>query len=403
MKEKRRNSIKDNCVTTASSCIKWTGPEIPCLDICYGDELDSFLHAIASKICAVTNITDFSNLSLQCLIDKLNVTIPTDRTLITLFQLAFDNDCKLKDLIDILEDKIVDPNAELNLNLQCLQVLDGFGNPIPVTQSSLNQTLITQFCIMKTDLLAIQASIIDLQNQIDAINTDPYVEPVISTCLQTSKSLTQQIILGFAQICAHMDAVGTVGEIQTAVASIGPDVQTDFIAEPGWQINQSTLAQSDTNQWIVINYLLEEIKILKDCACQFKCSDIKIGFILDYNDNNTVDISFTAGAGTFIPTGWTDNGTTLTITNQDDVSFGPILTPISQDGVVEGVSLLSFNPGDTLTFSFEVKLKKVGETGTLLCDKCYTQTVTYITSGCCVITNNSENTTTIIYKICKAG
>lgn len=398
MKDKRRSIASTNCVTTAASCIKWDGPDIPCLDICNGDELTDVIHAIAAQICAAIGVTDFSTLSLQCLVDKLGVTLPTERTLINLLQLAFDNDCKLKDLIDDIEDLIIDPNAELDLNMGCLEVLDGFGNPIPVTQMSLNQTLVTQFCILKIDIVAIQATLIDLQNQIDAIDIDPYEEPILNTCLFPALSVSQQIIQGFSQICTFESAVGTIGDIQTAVGTMPPDIQIEYQTNPSWQLNPINLAQSDTNQWVVITDLLNRMAEIEACACQFKCSDITIGFLTTFEDDGTVTINFTAGAGTFIPLGWLDCGSKITIMNQNNVSFGPINIVISQEGEVTGIDISSFTLGDTLTFSLDVKLCNA-ELGRQ-CDKCVGKTVIYKTTGCCTVTNTGEDNVIIIYTLC---
>lgn len=394
MKDKRRSLTSSNCVTTASSCIKWDGPEIPCLDICAGDELNDFLHALASKICAVTGINDFSTLSLQCLVDKLNVVIPTERTLINLLQLAFDNDCKLKDLIDALDARIPNLNGVLTLNLACLQVLDGFGNPIPVTQATLNQTLITSYCALKTSVLGLQGSIINLQTQINNINVTPYVEPVISTCLLPSLSLSQQIIQGFALICARNTAIGSIADMQKAVAGIGA-IQLNYIANPDWQLNANNLAKSDTNQWVVIHSLLTRISSLEDCACKFTCKDVTIGFTTTFNDDKTVTLKFTTGAGTSIPLGFTNCGSTVTIKNDKNVSTLAIPIVVAQEQDTINIDISMFEGGEYLTFNLDVQLCSAA----FNCAKCVTKVVRN-TSGCCLITNTGIENVTIIYKIC---
>ena len=83
MKNKRSLS-KINCIRSSSSCITWEGPEIKCLDICTGDELEDLIYGLAQKVCSSLGESDFSTLSLQCLIDKLHVSLPLDRSLINL-------------------------------------------------------------------------------------------------------------------------------------------------------------------------------------------------------------------------------------------------------------------------------------------------------------------------------
>lgn len=393
MKNKRDYSTS-NCVKTRSGCVKWDGPEIPCLDICPGDELNDLVYAIAQKVCDALGETDFSTLSLQCLIDKLGVTLPTERTIITLFQLAFDNDCRLADLIQDLEDMIVDPNAPLDLDLKCLVIEGPGGSSIPVTQMLLNQVLITEFCLLKTRVAGLELKDIDLQAQIDALSAiPPYVEPTLTTCWAGTRTLSQQVVQGYAALCTYRDAVGTLPEISTAVAEQPAGLNVvPYTTNPNWQLIPQSMADAVVNQWIVIGNLLTRMATIEACACQITCKDIKIGFITTFNDNNTVTLSFTPGSGVNIPDGFEDCGSILTITNQNNITFS-LSVPIVPGEDSEEIDLSMFESGDTLTFSYEAKICSE----TLSCEKCYSKVVKYI-NGCCTITNVSDAPITITYQ-----
>lgn len=394
MKNKRSLS-KINCIRSSSSCITWEGPEIKCLDICTGDELEDLIYSLAQKVCSSLGESDFSTLSLQCLIDKLHVTLPVDRSLINLLQLSFDNDCKLKDLIDKLEAKIVDPNLPLNLDMKCLTVVDGFGVPMPVTQLVLDQVLINQFCALKNKINALEAKDISLQSQIDSLNVNPYVEPTISTCWVGTRSLSQQVVVGYQSICDYRNKVGIDIDIQAALSQQPANLNPVYASNPNWKITPSSLAMTDVNQWIVIKNLMGRIAALEDCACKITCKDVLIGFNVTFNEDKTATLKFTTGAGTNLPTGFIDCGSLLTITNDKGISNSGIPIVITQDGIIDDIDISSFEPGEYLTFSLEAAMCSPS----LHCQKCITKTVKN-TSGCCLITNDGTEKITITYQTC---
>lgn len=396
MKNKRQIPTS-NCIKTASGCVLWTGPEIPCLDICPGDELNDLVYAIAQKVCTSLGDTNLSTLSLQCLVDKLNVVLPTERTILTLFQLAFDNNCKLADLIKNLEATIVNPNAPLDLNFKCLIIEGPGGSSIPVTQMLLNQVLITEFCLLKTRVSGLELKDIDLQAQINALTAIPtYVEPILTTCWAGTRTLSQQVIQGYASLCTYRDAVGTTTEISRAISSQPTGLNTvPYTINPNWQPIPNSLADADVNQWIVINSLLTRITTLEACACKVTCKDITVGFLTTFNSDRTVTLKFTSGAGSSIPVDFVNCGSNLTIKDDRGVVFGPINIPIAQNYQSVDIDISMFTPGEYLTFSLDAQLCSEA----FNCSKCVTKVVRN-TAGCCLITNNGASPVTIIYQIC---
>ena len=392
MKDKRKEG-NINCIETVTSCSIWDGPELRCLDICKGDSLNDTIYAIARKICAAVSADDFSTLSLQCLVDKLNATIPTERSLINILQLLIDNECKLADMISDLEELITDPNAELDLDMKCLEVLDPFGNPIPVTQASLNQVLINAICDIKDDITSLNATVIDLQQQIDDIDTTPYTEPEFATCLTTGiKPLSGVVQEGFQEICDFNDLVGTTSSIQTAISAQCSGLSTELQSTPGWTINPTSAAQSLNNLWIAFCNMRDRVIDIETNCCAPTCDKVKVGFITTFNDNQTVTLSFTPGAGTNIPSGFTDCGSSITISNSNGVTAGPFPITIEQGSDSDDIDVSAFQPGETLTFSILAKLCSK----TVNCEKCYGKVVQYLT-GCCSITNTSDQPITFTY------
>lgn len=406
MKEKNKKETRGG-VKTDSSCILWTGPEITCLDICQGDYLNDVVFAIATKVCESSTSSDLSTLSLQCLVDKLQAIIPTEKNILTILQLIIDNECKLKDLIDIVNGRITgDPlNTNLNLNLGCLATTDGFGNAIQLTQLELDQLLINTVCSIRTrtttlegQVLALQATDTDLQTQINSITSDPS----ITTCISSIRPTSQSVVDLANNYCTYKSAVGTLAEIQFVLASQGADLNTEFSAEPGWNVTPTSEAQSLSNLWIAFNNYFNRLKVIEQTCCAPSCDKIKIGAIPTFDFTaHTLSLEFTAGAGTVIPAGFTDAGTQITITDKNGVKAGPYstsTTPIALNSIISGLYVGSLATGDiTISFKTNFVLKDSNNVIILTCKDCYSIIVPY-SSGCCVYTNSGSVNNTIIYK-----
>lgn len=138
---KNKNKEEINCIKSFPQCIQWNKGDIPSLGITNGDYFDDIVYAIAEKICECCGDTDLSSLSVQCLYENLLVNdtrpVPVPPTLLWVLQLLIDNDCRLKDLIDGLQNQINDiTNTGLVLDLKCLAVFDAYGNPLPYDQKA---------------------------------------------------------------------------------------------------------------------------------------------------------------------------------------------------------------------------------------------------------------------------
>lgn len=391
MKPKKSN-LNTGCPDALSTnCVVWNGPSITCLDICHGEVLTDVMWAIADKVCKLANDIDVTEMDISCLLD-LCTSCPGEKTLKNIIQLLLDNQCKLKDLIDAI---IVDPVAdvELNLNLKCLRVFDEFGNEIPQNLNQTLQSMVNELCKHTDQILVLQTTVIDLQNQIDNIEINPTTSEVnISTCIASIRPTSQQVILVADALCDFKEVVGNDTDIQVAIAQQCPNLNPLFSSNPNWDLSPDSLASSFGNLWIAYCNLLARVTNIEKTCCAPSCDKVKIGFITTFNDNNTVTLSFTSGSGSSIPAGFEDCGSILTITNQNNVTFS-LPVPIEQGADSEEIDLSLFQNGDMLTFSFDAKLCSDG----LVCQKCYGKVVKYI-NGCCTITNTSDAPISITYQ-----
>jgi hypothetical protein len=393
---KAKNKLYSDCISTNVTCVKWNLPPIPCLGIETGDTLDQVTFAIIEKICSSFGSNDLSEIELTCILERLDINQPSERTIASLLQLAFDNDCRLYDLIQEVRGLITN-TTPLVLDLKCLRNLDAFGQPVPYNEQTVLQSLINNVCLFIDQIADLSADIVTTNIRIDNLPA-PYTEPNLTTCLSgTPKTTSQTVVLMAADYCLFKPKVGQIIKIDQAIGGQPTIVDnTDpLFANPDLIPTPTSLADSDINQWVFIESLLERIQALEACACKFDCDDITIGFLTTFNDDQTVTLTFSSGAGSFIPNTFTDCGSKITISNDSGVKLGPIVIPIAQNYESIDFDVSMFSPGEYLTFSLDAKLCS----DSIDCFKCVKKVVRN-TSGCCVISNTGTEPITIIYKVC---
>lgn len=364
---KARNSNTSGCVTTIpSSCIPWSGPSLPALGIKTGDSITDVEWAIANKVLCIEKELDVTDLDISCLIEKAN-SKPEDRTFKDIFQLLYDNQCSLKELIDAANGGTPEMPA-VNINLRCLKKFDDFGNEIAQDLNTALQSIVNQICTNTTDIAGLKTKTISLQDQIDNLDLTPVVtEPTVVTCLNpTAKPVSQAVSIIAQDACTYKTKVGSVTDIQSSIAR-QPEGLNDILGtEEGWILSPANFAQAYNNSQIVIANLLARIKLIEDNCCKVDCDSIKVGFdVVANEDGDAIFIKFTSKAGTKIPTGFVDTGSVLTITDSTDVS---VEYPIEvANGASEGeFQITGLYLGDFLNININVKMSADG----LTCEKC---------------------------------
>ena len=46
-------NLSKDCIPQSSDCIIWQGPDIECLDLCYGDNITTVLYKLALLVCDI--------------------------------------------------------------------------------------------------------------------------------------------------------------------------------------------------------------------------------------------------------------------------------------------------------------------------------------------------------------
>lgn len=398
---KPKNRYITGCTSsTSSDCITWNGPDISALGIEHGMSVTEVEHLLACKVLEISEGLDVSSIDLSCLIDQSNVSADNKNVKLVL-QLLLDNQCSLKELIDSI-DGSGSGDVSLNLNLRCLKKFDDFDNEIPQDLNQTLQSIVNQVCTNKDDITGIKADINNLQDQIDNLPDPPapYTEPVISTCSATSKPLSQAVVLLGNDFCNYKTSIGTPSQIQGALAQQCENLNNSLGSEIGWNIAPQNLAQSFSNLWIAYCNLLNRVAAIEQTCCAPSCDKIKIGFNPEFDEDGNVVLNFTSGAGTAIPSGFVDCGTTLNVIDKNGVSVQFFNLNITQGGFTEALNIGALAPG-TLSFSFKTKFCLKDDAGAVImtCQDCIAQDVEYSGSGCCGVTNTSSGDVTIVYTV----
>jgi hypothetical protein len=394
MKDKNKKDF--GCVKSFPQCIQWNLGDIEVLDIKNGDYLDEIIFAIACKIKEVTEPLDLSTVSIQCILDKFDAVEPATKTIQTILKLIIENECKLKDLIDALQDQINGDSPALILNLRCLAEEDAYGNTLPYNEQTVLQSLINEVCSLKDSVSYLNSKAIDLQNQIDAIV--PYTEPNVTSCLYTSRPLSQAVGIISNNFCDFTTKIGTTNQIDTAIGKQCSSLNALFSGDPNFIQIPVTLAESNNNQWMAICNILNRVAAIEATCCAPSCDKIKLGFIYSYDyESRELTLSFTSGSGTFIPTGFVDCGSEFTIKNCTGDIIVTSLQPIENNAdlifiLPSGVCI------DTLTISIKTKfcLSDSNNQVIITCRDCFTKTIN-IQGECCTLTNPNEENVLLTY------
>lgn len=155
-----------NCDSIVSDqCVQYTGPEIPLLGICPGDQLSKVEANIIAELLSLLDGSGIepTNVTISCsfLQEIIGVASPT---LSNILQMLITASCTLKDLIDEINDQIANNTV---FNTACLT-----GLPANPTRDDILQAAINLLCSIKTTVDAIPTTYVknsDLTNLVTQI------------------------------------------------------------------------------------------------------------------------------------------------------------------------------------------------------------------------------------------
>lgn len=390
-----KNCIVENCIPTPSSCVEWNGGDIEYLGICNGDSLNNLVWEVVNKIKAIAG-EDISQFDIDGLLDICGQKAPQEVTLISILTLIRENQICLKDFIDTLNDKLTElfQDSDIDVNLRCYAELDNMGNALQITRAELDQLIIDNLCAQQSRIDTLEGKVTGLQSQINNLENNTTVDELnFATCVDaTVKPTSSQVITLATAHCDLETATGSPAHIASALAKTSADFNTEFGLIAGWDLTPSDWAENYGNLLLAFNNLLSRVKFMEENCCALTCKDVELGFTAIFNeDRDGIIIKFTSGAGTYIPSGFEDEGSEGTIKDMDG-NVETFTLEIANNYEVEvPISGLNLN-GDLL-----INITAVLGTGTLTCQKCLSKTVKSSTCGYCEITaTGSDGSSAVI-------
>lgn len=397
----------DNGIPVQASQVQWNGGDIDYLGICNGDWLPNIIWEIVSKLQEIAG-EDLSAFDIDELLDICNQRAPLEVNITSILTLIKNNQICIKTYIETLQEQIQElANSKgVVVNLRCYADFDNLGNALSVTREQLDQLVINKLCDHESRLNTIDSKITSLEDEITRINDDDSVDEVsISTCVDAN-TLPTSIQLGKVAdaLCEYKDAIGGLSLISEAIAAIPGNWNTKFAAGPsrinGWNALAQAFMQHYANMVLLVDNLEKRTTTIERNCCGVNCDSIKIGIQFTINEDDTLDMLFSSGAGTYIPAGFENCGTVFTFTDKNGVTFTPALNnaEITQNGTIEGISLASLASG-LVTVSIKSKFCLFDEAGNtvLTCEGCFSDEFVN-SSGCCVLTNTGDESISIVYK-----
>jgi hypothetical protein len=342
--KKLQNCDTENCIPTPSSCVFWNGGDIEFLGICNGDQLNNLLLEIIAKLEELAG-EDLSEFDIDSLLDICNQKAPTEITILSILNVLKANQICLKDFIDNLNDRLNElfSTGTVNVNLKCYADFDNQGNSLSITRDQLDQLVIDNLCAQKARIETLEGKVISLQSQIDNINASTTIDELnIGTCVDpVERPTSSQVVIVAQAFCDQQDATGDETDISTALGQT-PDYATiapNILSNGNYIVSPDNLAQNYQNALLALADALQRIKNIEDTCCAVSCDDVTIGFTVGYNeDGDGIILRFTSGAGTSIPSGFSDNGSTIKITDKNG-DFETFITDTDIDTITLGGSV----------------------------------------------------------------
>lgn len=374
---KKGKCIEDNCIPTASSCVEWNGGELPFLGICNGDSLNNIVIEFITKLKQVTG-EDLSSFDIDALLDICNQKAPSEVTILSILNVLKNNQICLKDFIDTLKEGLDElfKNTGVNVDLKCYAQFDNLGNPLSLTREQFDQLIIDTLCSHEGRLTTIEGKLILLQAEIDALDVVSTVEELeIGTCINPTVLPTSvQLQNTSTEICNLETAMGFPPDIASALANTPSDLNQEFGLIAGWILVPKHWADNYNNLILEIENMRQRIKTVETTCCSLSCDDVKLGFTAAFNTGNTeIVVKFTSSAGTSIPVGFIDTGSTITITDID--GHTEVYTTVNPNLIANNATLNipipSLDITQDLTIEVEANLTSAG----LTCTKCLSKLI----------------------------
>jgi len=388
------NGSNTPCANISSNCVVWQGPDIPCINICNGDTVSDVVAALGQELCDLIDSVSEINVDLTSL-DLGSIPPPSGG--------GGGTGDYLQVIIDYINNLPPTPTTTTPtiINIPpCLQYNDPQGNV--VTSLPIEDFVVylaNKICNIISDITLINNTIADIINRIVILENcvlpcnpstgggDPIVN---STCILGGSSVTASTLLTALEIeyCNFVNAVGSVAQINSAVnstciygATQMLSVNANYGTQNNWISNPTTLAEINQNQWVVICDLYNAVLNIQQNCCDTDCAGVSFGstYNVIYDPvtqiASGINFNFTS---TSIPSGFTDCGSTITLTDSNGASTS---TPINIVGLSTQPSgtVININNSVSTQGSLNAQIQMCVTDGTSTCSENQNSSISLLT------------------------
>lgn len=285
--KKNTTTGKLPCNLVSSACVTWDGPDIPCLNLCKGDNVQTVVYELGKKLCDMTEgIINISELNISCYLPGQEV--PT--TVTEVIQLLSDQICHLMGLDP------QSPGGEINLDdviidlPSCLHFEED-GVTITKLQIVDYVTLLAEtICDIKSDLENLNSSYISLEERVTDLEDQepsPLEDILIGTSCLSGVTPGEELDIKTAfenleeNLCDYISLVGENPEINTTISLECTGLKNEQSLSnstitmkdiSGWVSSPSSLAESINNLWITVCDM--RTKVSECCGEETLCATI---------------------------------------------------------------------------------------------------------------------------------
>jgi hypothetical protein len=356
------NLVKQRgCNPVASGCVVWTGPDLPCIDLCKGDTINEVIFKLATELCNLIQMFDLSEFDLSCFNLNQNTTPSNIRELI---QLLINRVCTANGLNPDSSEVSECPENCIVQIAECFYFQNQIGDTV-TTMSILDYVTAigNRICDILSNIQVIEGQIATLQQivngnqqQIEAIpNLYPRREEFqYQVSVETDGEgdtyfVSEALRLIENNLNATRNALGTTSQMFQSILAADNITNEDRMFGIGlmnsynnWVNSPQNLSHSINNIWLSIHDLRQAVEYLNNNAIARTCSDIILNF------RATLNVSM---QGTYV-TLFTDNSIGFN-TEWIEVNSNSIIKIEDTDGNstsanVQLLSLLNNPNGNTI-------------------------------------------------------
>ena len=282
----------------SSNCVRWDGPDIECLNLCYGESVSEVVYKLATELCTLLDALNVSNYN-QILQDcpALNECEPLD--IGGLLEFILTNICQLQGTAEEVEDNsatLETLSSRINtfnfIQLAtCFQYVNAQGDTIRFSSiEDYVRAIGERVCLLIAQISTINNILSDHTSRITALENIPAptleMPQITPSCIMTATPTDIDVVLSELeqQFCELRGGVGMVEIIYENLLKQPSGLNDDtrlcgtsaMSSLEGWTTTVTNMAQSIGNLWLAIDDIRCAIKNIQLNCCPTECNDIEL-------------------------------------------------------------------------------------------------------------------------------